>query len=101
MTEEEKIASKIKQRRYQMLVHSCLYYNMNENIVSDSTWSKWAKELFNLQQEYPGIASKVVFAEEFSNWTGDSGFDLPIDDDWVVSKATQLLRIRETGGYKQ
>ena len=28
-----------------MLVHSYIYYQLNDNIIDDSTWSKWAMEL--------------------------------------------------------
>ena len=35
MTDEE-IKEKIKQRRTQMLVHSCIYYELNDNIVPDA-----------------------------------------------------------------
>lgn len=68
-----KIAEKIQQRRYQMLVHSFIYYEMNENIISDSQWSKWAMELVELQSKYPDIADKVIYAKDFDNWDGSSG----------------------------
>lgn len=71
--EELKIAEKIQQRRYQMLVHSYIYYEMNENIISDSQWSKWAMELAELQRKYPDIAEQVVFADDFAGWDGSSG----------------------------
>ena len=45
------IKERIRQRRAQMLVHSCLYYELNENIVDDHTWQKWADELEVLQRE--------------------------------------------------
>lgn len=71
--EELKIAEKIQQRRYQMLVHSYIYYELNENIISDSQWSKWAVELAELQNKYPDIASEVLYAKDFIGWDGSSG----------------------------
>lgn len=71
--EELKIAEKIQQRRYQMLVHSYIYYEMNENIISDSQWSQWAMELASLQSKYPSIAKQVIYAEDFEGWDGSSG----------------------------
>ena len=50
---DEQIKEKIKQRRTQMLVHSCIYYELNDNIVPDSVWQKWADELRDLQNEHP------------------------------------------------
>ena len=54
--EQLKIAELILQRRLQMLVHSYIYYELNDNIISDNTWSKWAVELADLQNKYPEIA---------------------------------------------
>ena len=70
---ELKIAEKIQQRRYQMLVHSYIYYELNQNIVSDSQWSKWATELADLQVKYPELAKNVVYATDFEGWDGSSG----------------------------
>lgn len=89
-----KIAEKIKQRRYQMIVHSCIYYVMDENIISDHTWAAWALELADLQNKHPDIASLVEFDEYFQGWDGSSGYNLPIYDDWVIEKAQRLLWIR-------
>ena len=47
------IKEKIRQRRRQMLVHSYIYYELDDNIVSDAQWAKWAKELEQLQKNYP------------------------------------------------
>ena len=56
-----------------MLVHSYIYYEMNENIISDSQWSQWAVELAQLQSKYPNIAKQVIYAEDFEGWDGSSG----------------------------
>lgn len=89
--EQLKIAEKIQQRRYQMLIHSCLYYKLSESIVSDYQWSKWAVELKELQEQYPEIAEQVTLHEYFIDWDGSSGAFLPIDLDWVITKAKSLL----------
>ena len=93
--EELKIAELIQQRRLQILVHSCIYYNMNQNIIADATWDKWARELVNLQADYPDIAKEVIWSEAFDGFDGSTGFDLPLDDDWVVKKAKQLCRLHQ------
>lgn len=67
------IKEKIRQRRRQMLVHSYIYYELNENIVSDHTWAKWAKELQELQEKYPKESAEVEEYENFKNWDGSSG----------------------------
>ena len=89
--EDLKVAERIKQRRLQLLVHSCIYYNLNSNIISDKKWDEWAKELLALQQQYPEIASKVDYADAFADWDASTGAFLPLDDEWVVAKANKLL----------
>ena len=85
-----KIAEKIQQRRLQILIHSCLYYEFNTNVVADAVWDKWAKELVKLQSDYPDIAKQVMYAEAFKEFDGSTGFDLPIKDEWVCKKAMQI-----------
>ena len=88
--EDLQIAEKIQQRRYQMLIHSCLYYHLNQNIISDKQWDEWARELRDLQNKYPDISSKVTLYEEFKDWDASTGAFLPLKDEWVVRKARQL-----------
>lgn len=91
---KKEVASKIKQRRLQMLIHSAVYYIFNDNIVSDNQWSKWALELKELQEKYPEIAEQVEYAEDFKDWDASTGFNLPIEDDWVLNKAQQLINLK-------
>lgn len=96
-----KIAEKIQQRRLQLIVHSCLYYELNQSVVPDVVWDTWARELVRLQKEYPAIAKEVMYAKEFEGFDGSTGFDLPIRDEWVMLKAKKLLRIRNYAGKKE
>lgn len=89
------IATLIQRRRLQILIHSCIYYRLNDNLVSDSTWSNWANELYELQIKYPQIANKICFDADFKNFDPSSGFNLPITDEWVMNKAEQLLKIHK------
>lgn len=89
--EELKIAEKIQQRRLQMLVHSCIYYEMNKNIISDKAWDSMAKELVVLQKENPAISEKVMWYDAFKDWDGSTGMDLPLKNEWVMDKARKLL----------
>ena len=89
--EELKIAEKIQQRRYQMLIHSCIYYKLNDNYISDQKWNEWAHELADLQTEYPSISKQVTLYEYFEDWDGSSGAFLPLDLPWVIAKAKAFL----------
>ena len=85
------IAAKIQRRRYQILVHSLLYYELDVNIVSDAQWSAWATELAQLQKQNPDISNKVIFAEAFAGFDGSTGFNLPYTDAQVINIAYRLL----------
>lgn len=84
---------KIRQRRLQMLVHSFLYYRLDTNVVSDYDFDKWAKELFELQRDYPEESKSCDLYKEFRDWTGASGYHLP-QYDWVNEIAQRLLRYK-------
>jgi hypothetical protein len=56
-----------------MLVHSYIYYELDQNLVSDATWAKWAKELQQLQKDYPEESRAVEEYEQFKDWDGSSG----------------------------
>lgn len=90
---KQTIKEKIRQRRSQMLVHSCLYYEMDDPIVDDYTWQKWADELTVLQEENPKACKLDFYDEYFKDWTGASGAFLPLNDPKVRSKAAYILKI--------
>lgn len=83
------LAEKIKQRRSQMLIHSCLYYHMYESVVSDHQWQAWANELRDLQNLFGREIG--FFDEAFAGWDGSTGFHLPLRDPYVMSRAERLL----------
>lgn len=88
----QNIMAKIKQRRRQMLVHSYIYYELNQNIVSDHKWSKWAKELEQLQKDYPEESKAVEEYEQFRDWDGSSGAFLKFGEN-IKTVANILLYI--------
>lgn len=90
------IARIIERRRRQILVHSYIYYVLDNNIISDSMWSLWAKQLYNLQNAYPYIAAGVVFDDVFRDFDYSTGSNLVQyfdreDMEWVAAKAEELL----------
>ena len=96
---ENDIAELIVRRRRQVLIHSIIYYKMDQNLVSDATWSKWALELEELQNKYPDIADKLPYADAFKNFDHSTGSNLPLNDPWANDKARQLISIcKKYGG---
>lgn len=88
-----KVQSKIRQRRSQMLVHSYIYYVLDDNIVSDDKWQQWANELRDLQNEYPEYCKINFFDREFSDWNGDTGAMLPLKNTYVINKANYIYNL--------
>lgn len=93
--DKEEIKSLINRRRRQILVHSVIYYHLNQNVISDATWSLWALDLADLHERYPGIAQECFMADAFKDFDPSSGFNLPLDNPWAVRKAQQLLVLHE------
>lgn len=99
--QELQIAEKIQQRRYQMLMHSCIYYHLNQNSISDKQWDTWARELRDLQNQYPEISKQVTLYEYFKDWDASTGAFLPITESWVVAKAKTLITSRKNAIIKK
>lgn len=89
----EPIQSLIQRRRLQLLVHSAIYYHFNENIITDAQWTEWAKELIELQKEYPEIADKTIYADAFRDFDPSTGYNLPFSDPHIQKTAIALLNM--------
>lgn len=88
------IKEKIKQRRLQILVHSYIYYELNQNIISDDKWNKWAHELAELQKKYPKESEETPYYDKFKDFDGSTGMDLAYFDDFIVNRANYLLSMK-------
>lgn len=99
--EDLKVAELILRRRLQMLVHSYLYYELDQSILTDWQWGQWAQELDDLQKQHPDIAEKVWWHEDFADFGGYTGAFLPLRGPWVRAKAKYLLMMHETRGGNQ
>lgn len=88
----DQIKELIKRRRFQILVHSYIYFRLFDNIISNDTFDKWAKELIELQKNYPDLSEEVELYEIFKSFTsvGCSSM-LPLDDEKLAKKAQMLL----------
>ena len=95
MNDLTQIAERITRRRLHILVHSVIYDKYNQNLISDWQWSEWAKELEQLQHDYPEIADECPYADAYRGFTHSTGYNLPLDDLWAVNKSLALLRYSE------
>lgn len=83
----------MNRRQRQILVHSFLYYQLNENIISDSDFDRWSKELYEAMKENPEIAKQTVYYKDFLEFDGSSGYDLPYANPEIQSTGFKLLKI--------
>lgn len=81
----------IRRRRLQMLIHSFLYYKLDSSIIHDLDFDKWARELLGLQKLYPEESKAVELYEEFKDWDGTTGYDLPLYLPFVEVIAVRIL----------
>lgn len=88
------IQSKIEQRRRQLLVHSYIYYELDDNVIDDDAYNRWSKELVELQLKYPKESSRASYYQEFKNFTGDTGFDLDYRKPNIINTAEFLIKCR-------
>lgn len=75
--------------RRQMLVHCCLYYRLNTELISDHDWQARADHLATLQALHGWEAG--FYDACFRDWDGSTGYHLPVDDD-ILTVALRLLR---------
>jgi hypothetical protein len=84
------IYERVKRLRYNMLVHSYLYYRLDSPVISDDEWQRKADELVELQRNYG--TKWDIYDDVFEDWDGGTGMHLPGDQN-VRDKAMMLLDI--------
>ena len=88
---KEELISFINRRERQILVHSFLYYQLNESIISDHTFDLWSKELAELIKKHPEEFKASVYADAFEDFDGSSGYDLPYGYPEIQNTGLRLL----------
>lgn len=99
-TEAEWVKERIEYLRKKLLVHSIIYYRLDENLISDEKWAEWALELEHLTKEYPHIARDAFLAEGFRGFDHSTGYNLPLETPWAVQKAIDLVEYYKKHGWK-
>ena len=93
------IGELIHRRRRQVMLHSMIYYHLNESIIPDETFDEWSRELAKLQREHPEISKEVPFQRKaFESFDGSSGYHLPIDDVRINNTARRLVEQHKKRG---
>ena len=73
-----------------MLINSYIYYELDDNIISDYDFDRFATQLRDLQDTYPELHFIGVYDKDFIGWTGESGAFLPLKDPYVIRRATNV-----------
>jgi NAD-dependent DNA ligase len=88
----------INRRRRQIHVHSVIYYHFDTNLIPDHTYDAWCVELAALQKAYPKSKHEGYKPQIFADWTGETGFHLPIHDD-TLGLAQRLVAYANNTGH--
>lgn len=63
-------------QRY-IIVHSYIYYERNNNVISDQKYDEKAKELTAMKKRYPDLWRKSEYYKQFGDdYNGSTGFTL-------------------------
>jgi len=85
------VEERIHRLRRLVLAHSVLYYSMGETAVPDAQFDAWAYELVELQKTHPEASGRVYYHREaFADFTGETGFDLPLTEEGAVRAAERM-----------
>lgn len=88
----------LNRRQRQILVHSFIYYQLNENIIDDHTYDLWCKELAKAIIDYPELFKQTTFYEGFKEFDGSSGYDLPFSNPDIQNVGYRLLNYKKKRG---
>lgn len=63
-------------QRY-IIVHSYIYYELNNNYISDKEYDSKAKELVKYKNDYPKLWKSSMYYKQFGDdYNGSTGFTL-------------------------
>lgn len=72
------VADYILWARHEIMVHSCIYYQLCDIAIPDYTWDMLAKALAEIQENYPHVSDEVnYYSEYFEDFTGATGCHFP------------------------
>lgn len=76
-------------QRY-IIVHSYIYYELNDNVISDKEYDAKAKELVRYKNDFPELWKSSMYYKQFGDdYNGSTGFTLYHDLD---EKQKQIIR---------
>lgn len=70
------ILEKIELLQRWIIVHSIIYYELNQSIVTDSQFDNNCNQLVELMRKYPKLINKSKYSYCFYDFDGSTGFHL-------------------------
>lgn len=100
--EGTKIKDKISFLERYILVHSYLYYHLNESVISDQKFDKYARLLASKVEKCKSKIPLTQYGYVFYDFDGTTGFDLldrlnKSDRKRIKSIATHVLKCYQRG----
>lgn len=75
-----------------IILHSYIYYELNDNVISDPDYDKRARELVKYKNEYPELWKSSEYYKQFGDdYNGSTGFTLYYDLDENQQKMIQVI----------
>lgn len=59
-----------------IIIHSIIYYDYNENIISDTDYDKCCKQLYSLIQDNQNLIQNCYYYTILKDYSPATGFDL-------------------------
>lgn len=84
-------------QRY-IIVHSYIYYELNNNVISDKQYDAKSKELVRYKNDYPELWRSSMYYKQFADeYNGATGFTLyhdldPHQQEIIRSIAHMIMR---------
>lgn len=88
---EDVVLALINRRQRQILVHSHIYYELDQSTISDFQFDAWCQELVRLQTDHPDLARVSAYAAYFAGFDGSTGYDLPFHLPNIATAARRFL----------
>lgn len=70
------IADKISYKQRQILIHSFIYYNLDNNRISDQDYDKLSYSLVDMMKKHPDGFRQSEYKDVFEFFDASSGFGL-------------------------
>lgn len=75
-----------------IILHSYIYYELNNNVISDKSYDEKAKKLVRYKNEYPDLWKSSMYYKQFGDdYNGATGFTLYHDLDEHQKKIIRSL----------